>query len=140
MSWIHIEDIVGMALLALDHPEANGPINGTAPHPVRNAEFSRALSRALWRPYAPWRVFLPIGPPDFVLRLVLGEVARVVTTGQRVLPTRAEAPRIHLPLPGAGPGPGRHLSQFAAVGSVEVAAVEGSHGLNVLGCPSQDDR
>ncbi len=91
MSWIHLDDIVGLFLLATDHPEANGPINGTAPVPVRNAEFSRALSRALWKPYAPWRVFLPIGPPDILLRTVLGGVAGVVTTGQKVLPTRAQA-------------------------------------------------
>lgn len=89
MSWIHLDDITGLVLLALDHPEAASPINGTAPNPVRNAEFARALSRVLWRPYAPWRVYLPFGPPDFVLKLVLGEVAEVITTGQRVLPTRA---------------------------------------------------
>ena len=47
MSWIHIDDIVGIFLLALDNPEARGPINGTAPHPVRNADFSKALARVL---------------------------------------------------------------------------------------------
>jgi uncharacterized protein (TIGR01777 family) len=83
MSWIHIDDIVGIFLLALDHAEARGPINGTAPNPVRNADFSKALARVLWRPY------IPIGPPDALLELVLGEVAQVVTKGQRVLPARA---------------------------------------------------
>ncbi len=83
ISWIHIDDIVGLFLLALDHPEARGPINGTAPTPARNVEFSRLLARALHRP------FLPIGPPDLALRLALGEVSQVVTTGQRVLPARA---------------------------------------------------
>ncbi|WP_406696480.1 TIGR01777 family oxidoreductase [Singulisphaera sp. Ch08] len=85
MSWIHIDDIVGILLLALDNPAATGPINGTAPHPVRNAEFSKALARSLWRPCAPF------GPPDPLLKLVLGEVADVITKGQKVLPTRALA-------------------------------------------------
>jgi uncharacterized protein (TIGR01777 family) len=85
MSWIHIDDIVGIFLLALDQPEAHGPINGTAPNPVRNADFSKALARALWRPY------IPIGPPDAMLELVLGEVAQVVTKGQKVLPAKAQS-------------------------------------------------
>lgn len=89
LSWIHIDDIVGLFLLALDDPNARGAINGTAPHPARNATFAKALSKALWRWYAPWRVFIPVGPPDFLLRLVLGEVAEVVTKGQKVLPAKA---------------------------------------------------
>ncbi len=83
MSWIHLEDIVGLFLLALDNPAASGPINGTAPNPVRNVEFARALAKVLWRP------MLPIGPPDFGLRALLGEVADVVTKGQKVLPAKA---------------------------------------------------
>jgi uncharacterized protein (TIGR01777 family) len=89
MSWIHLDDIVGIFLMAIDNPEARGPINGTAPNPVRNAEFSKTLSKVLWRPYAPWRLFIPVGPPDAMLELMLGEVARVITTGQRVLPGKA---------------------------------------------------
>jgi uncharacterized protein (TIGR01777 family) len=86
MSWIHLDDIVGIFLLALDRAEAQGPINGTAPNPARNAEFAKALARALWRPS-----LLPFGPPDAVLELVLGEVAQVVTQGQKVLPAKAQA-------------------------------------------------
>ena len=85
MSWIHVDDIVGLFLLALDDPKAAGPINGTAPNPVRNADFGRALAKVLSRP------FLPIGPPDVMLGLILGEVAQVVTKGQKVLPAKAEA-------------------------------------------------
>ena len=85
MSWIHIDDIVGLFLLAVDNSGAEGPINGTAPHPVRNSEFAKTLARALWRPY------VPLGPPDAVLRLLIGDVAQVVTTGQRVVPKRAQA-------------------------------------------------
>ncbi|GIW86986.1 MAG: epimerase [Isosphaeraceae bacterium] len=91
MSWIHLEDIVGIFLLAIDHAEARGPINGTSPNPVRNADFAKALASVLWKPYAPWRIALPIGPPDVLLRLILGEVADVVAKGQRVLPRKAQA-------------------------------------------------
>jgi len=83
LSWIHLDDIVGLFLEALDNPAATGPINGTSPNPVRNVEFSRTLAKVLWRP------MLPIGPPDAVLRLLLGEVAEVVTKGQKVLPVKA---------------------------------------------------
>jgi uncharacterized protein (TIGR01777 family) len=84
MSWIHRADCVGIILLALDRAEATGPLNNTAPHPVTNKEFGKALGRALGRP-----AFLPT--PGFGLRLLLGEVAGVITTGQRVLPKRALA-------------------------------------------------
>lgn len=83
MSWIHLEDVVGIILLALDHADARGPINATSPRAVRNADFARALARVLRRP------FLPFGPPDLLLKLVLGEVAEVVTKGQKVLPVKA---------------------------------------------------
>jgi uncharacterized protein (TIGR01777 family) len=84
LSWIHLTDIVGLFLLALDRSDASGPINGTAPNPVRNVEFSRALARVLHRP------FLPIGPPDALLRIVLGELAQAVSKGQRVIPEKAK--------------------------------------------------
>jgi uncharacterized protein len=82
MSWVHHEDLTGLLLLGLDNPEAKGPINGTAPNPVTNREFGKALGRALHRPS-----FMPA--PGFGLRVLLGEVAQIVTTGQRVLPRRA---------------------------------------------------
>ena len=99
MSWIHIDDIAGLIRLAIDNPEASGPINGTAPHPVRNAEFSKTLSHVLWKPYAPWRLFIPAGPPDAVLQLMLGEVATVVTSGQKVLPNKAMSLGYHFKYP-----------------------------------------
>ena len=85
MSWIHVADIAGLFLFALDTPAATGPINGTAPNPVRNYDFSKELAKAVGRGW----VFSPIGPPDAMLKLVLGEVADVVTKGQKVLPKRA---------------------------------------------------
>jgi len=84
VSWIHHADIVGIFLLALDNRDASGPINGTAPNPLTNKELAKAQGRALHRP-----AFLPA--PAFALRLALGEVAEVVTTGQRVIPKRALA-------------------------------------------------
>jgi uncharacterized protein (TIGR01777 family) len=88
MSWIHIDDIVGIFKLAIEKAGAHGPLNGTAPHPVRNADFARTFSAVLRKPLTPWRFFVPIGPPDPLLRLALGEVATVITTGQKVLPTK----------------------------------------------------
>lgn len=83
VSWVHVDDVVGIFLAALDHDQASGPINGTAPQPVRNKEFSRCLAAALHRP-----CLFPVPPP--ALRLAMGEVAYIVVTGQRVLPTRLE--------------------------------------------------
>ena len=93
VSWIHRDDMVGLLILVLDSASATGPINGTAPIPVTNTELSKAIGRALHRPS-----FLPT--PAFGLRLILGEVAEVVTTGQRVLPKRALALGFTFKFPG----------------------------------------
>jgi uncharacterized protein (TIGR01777 family) len=82
ISWIHHDDLVGLILLALDNAQAAGPLNGTAPHPTTNRDFSKALGRSLGRPSF-------MKTPKFMLRLALGKVASLVTTGQRVLPRRA---------------------------------------------------
>jgi uncharacterized protein len=82
ISWIHREDLVGMMLAALQDDSWSGPINATAPAPVRNAELSHALGRALRRPS-----LLPVPAP--ALRLLYGEMAAIVTTGARVLPAKA---------------------------------------------------
>jgi uncharacterized protein (TIGR01777 family) len=84
VSWIHAADLVGIFLQALDQSAASGPINGTSPNPVTNKELAKALGRALHRPS-----FLPT--PAFILRVMLGEVATVITTGQRALPKKALA-------------------------------------------------
>ena len=84
MSWIHREDCCRLALFAIEHAALEGPVNATAPSPVSNKALSQALGRALHRPcWAP--------APAFVLRLALGEVASVVTSGQDVRPARALA-------------------------------------------------
>jgi uncharacterized protein len=82
MSWIHREDLVGMICAALEDERWSGPINGTAPEPVSNREFSRALGHALHRPS-----LLPV--PGFALGLLYGEMAETVTTGARVVPAKA---------------------------------------------------
>jgi hypothetical protein len=83
-SWIHQMDQVAAYLFVLDHPELSGPVNFTAPNPVRNRDLARALGRALHRP-----AFVPA--PAFMMRLVMGELADVVVTGQRVLPAKLTA-------------------------------------------------
>ncbi len=80
-SWIHIEDQVGLFAAAIDGAE--GVLNGTAPEPVRNAAFAKALGRALHRP-----ALLPT--PAFAIKMAFGEGASIVTEGQRVLPVRTQ--------------------------------------------------
>jgi uncharacterized protein (TIGR01777 family) len=84
MPWIHVDDLVGLYLAALDGEAWRGPVNGSAPEPARNAEFSRALGRVLRRP-----AVLPI--PRLALRALYGEMELIVTTGQRAVPRRALA-------------------------------------------------
>ncbi len=84
MSWIHLEDMVGLIVHALDTDELEGPLNCTAPQPVTNKEFPNTLAAAYGK-----RKFLPT--PGFVLRLAVGEGAYMILTGQRVLPHKAQA-------------------------------------------------
>jgi len=80
-SWIHQADQVRAYTFLLEHPEIHGPVNFTAPQPVRNFELTRALGRVLHRP-----TLLPA--PEFMMRLVLGEFADALLTGQRVIPKK----------------------------------------------------
>lgn len=83
MSWIHIEDEIGLILWALDDERVSGTVNATAPNPVTNREFSKALGRALRRPAA-----FPV--PKLAVTAVRGrELADAVVGGARVLPRRA---------------------------------------------------
>jgi uncharacterized protein len=84
MSWIHIDDEVGLLLWALDNDQVSGTINATAPNPVTNREFSKALGKALHRP-----AFMPV--PKFAVSAMRGsELADAVAGGARVLPRRAQ--------------------------------------------------
>jgi NAD dependent epimerase/dehydratase family enzyme len=68
-------------LFCLDTDTASGPLNVTAPEPVTNREFSRALGRVLHRP-----AFAPV--PGLAVKTLYGEMAMIVTTGQRAIPAR----------------------------------------------------
>ena len=84
MSWIHLDDWVGLVGWALADQRVNGPVNLTAPNPVTNADFTRALGRAMRRPAL-------IPAPAFALRLAFGEMAdALLLGGQKVLPQRAQ--------------------------------------------------
>jgi uncharacterized protein (TIGR01777 family) len=79
MPWIHIDDVVAAYLRLITDARVQGPVNVASPHPVRNSEFTQALARAIHRP-APWIV------PAFALRILVGELADALVTGQRVAP------------------------------------------------------
>jgi uncharacterized protein (TIGR01777 family) len=92
ISWVHRLDWIEMVRWIVQTPEASGPINVTAPHPVTNRELARALGRAMRRP-----ALLPA--PKFGLKIVLGEFADFVVTGQRVIPARALSLGYHFRYP-----------------------------------------
>jgi uncharacterized protein (TIGR01777 family) len=79
--WVHLDDVVGAMLACLDRDALGGPVNVTAPNPVTNSELSRALGHALGRP-----AVLPV--PGLAVKLLYGEMAEMVTTGQRAVPAR----------------------------------------------------
>lgn len=81
-SWIHEQDLVNVYLFLLEQRNISGPINCTAPEPVRNREFTIALGKALGRP-----IFMP-AVPGFFIRLAMGEFGSVLLNGQKVLPKR----------------------------------------------------
>jgi hypothetical protein len=81
--WVHLDDVVGVLLCAVDNDDASGPINVTAPNPVTNAQLSTVLGRVLHRP-----AVLPV--PGFAVKLLYGEMAEIVTTGQRARPAKLQ--------------------------------------------------
>lgn len=81
MSWIHVDDLVALILFALTNDKVSGPVNAVSPQPVRNADFTTALGRALRRP-----TIFPT--PAFALRLLFGEMADVILASSRVVPRK----------------------------------------------------
>lgn len=79
LSWIHLEDIAEAYLFALENKELKGAVNASAPNPVTMKEFARVLGKVLNKPYI-------FKTPSFALDLLMGEVSKTVTTGQRVIP------------------------------------------------------
>ena len=82
MPWIHLDDLVGLYLAAIDHAGFSGPINASAPEPVTNKEFAKALGKALHRP-----ALAPV--PAFVIKGMYGAMSQIVLTGVRMVPGRA---------------------------------------------------
>lgn len=80
-SWIHIVDVVRIFEAAIDDPSYEGIYNMTAPQPTTNYGFTKVFGKALARP-----TILPV--PNFVLRMLYGEGAQVLTSGQSALPKR----------------------------------------------------
>ena len=81
MSWIHVDDVAGIILYAIENQHVNGALNATAPNPVRNTEFTKTLGRAIRRP-----TLFPV--PTFALKLRFGEFTDFVLMSQRVLPEK----------------------------------------------------
>jgi uncharacterized protein (TIGR01777 family) len=81
--WIHVDDLIRMIVFAAESESIRGPLNGSSPNPVTNAEFTRVLASALRRP-----AFLPM--PKFALQLALGEMADFLFSSLRVLPRASE--------------------------------------------------
>jgi uncharacterized protein (TIGR01777 family) len=84
-SWIHVDDLVNAVLFVLDQETLAGPLNATAPEPVRHAELMTTIAATLRRP------LLPVQIPAPLLRAALGELAELFVDGQRVVPERLRA-------------------------------------------------
>jgi NAD dependent epimerase/dehydratase family enzyme len=80
MSCVHVDDVAGLILHAIESESVSGPLNAVLPAPLRNADFNRAVARAVHRP-----AFIPA--PAFALKLGLGELSHLLLDSQRVLPT-----------------------------------------------------
>ncbi|MBW3608574.1 MAG: TIGR01777 family oxidoreductase [Actinobacteria bacterium] len=82
MPWIHRDDLIGIYLAAIDHDDFNGAINASAPEPVTNKRFAKALGHAINRP-----AVAPV--PGFTIKLMYGEMSQIVLKGVRMVPGRA---------------------------------------------------
>ncbi|WP_186576718.1 TIGR01777 family oxidoreductase [Aquibacillus kalidii] len=82
VSWVHIDDVIGMIEFAINNSDIKGAMNVTAPFPLRNKEFSKVLAKALNRPY-----WLPV--PSFFIKNILGEMSTLIIEGQCVIPEKA---------------------------------------------------
>jgi uncharacterized protein (TIGR01777 family) len=85
MSWVALEDVVGIVLHALNNESLEGPVNAVAPHPVTNEEFTRTLGRVLKRPTKAWM-------PTPVVKMMFGEMGdALLLSSTRVEPARLQA-------------------------------------------------
>jgi uncharacterized protein (TIGR01777 family) len=81
LSWIHLDDLIEIIKFIIKEETISGPVNGTAPNPVKMGQFAAALGKVLGKPS-----WLPV--PEPMLRLAMGEMAQMVLTGQRVIPKK----------------------------------------------------
>lgn len=95
MPWIHLDDLCALFEFAVLHP-VEGPLNGVAPNPVTNAEFTRELGQTLHRP-----AIFPV--PRFAVSLLFGEMAQIVFASQRAVPRATEAAGFRFAYPQLGP-------------------------------------
>jgi hypothetical protein len=95
MSWIHLEDLAALFQFAVES-QVRGPLNGVAPYPVTNSDFTHELGRALRRP-----AVFPV--PEFALRLLFGEMAEVLLASQWVMPAAALAAGFRFRFPQLAP-------------------------------------
>lgn len=84
VSWIHLKDVVNGILFSIENENVVGPVNFTAPNPVKMKEFGQTLGKALHRPH--W-----IPAPGFALKAALGEMSMLILEGQKVLPAKLTA-------------------------------------------------
>jgi uncharacterized protein (TIGR01777 family) len=82
-TWIHLADQVGIMVWALENEQVRGPVNATAPEPQTSKDFAATLGKVMGRP-----AWAPV--PGFALRIVVGEAAQLLTSGQRVIPQKAQ--------------------------------------------------
>jgi uncharacterized protein (TIGR01777 family) len=82
VSWIHVDDVIELLVFTLNDARLAGPVNATAPNPVRNVEFAKELGRVVHRPSV-------VPAPAFGLKLMFGEMAQIVLASQRVIPEAA---------------------------------------------------
>lgn len=109
MSWITLRDVLEAVLHAARHDELQGPVNVVSPHPIRNAELTRALGKALQRP-----AILPA--PGFALRLAFGQMADEALLGScRAVPSRLEESGFHFADPEIAGALGKMLATSPAV-------------------------
>ncbi|WP_010529679.1 TIGR01777 family oxidoreductase [Lentibacillus jeotgali] len=92
VSWVHIEDVVGMIEFCMFNEHIRGPVNVTAPNPKRNKDFTRILADVLNRPF-----WLPV--PAMMVRTIIGEMSLLIAKGQYVLPQKAQDYRYSFSFP-----------------------------------------
>jgi hypothetical protein len=96
MPWIHVDDLVSIYLYAAQQSAVSGPLNATAPNPVTNKQFTKALAAALHRP-----AIFPV--PYLALRVALGEFAKILFDSQRAIPKATLATGFQFQYPEIGP-------------------------------------